>query len=45
MPIITPNQKVKQTKMFGEAMIEIKLVGDTSMIVPLQQKNLRKTME
>lgn len=29
MPIITPNQKVKQTKMFGEDMIEIKLVGDT----------------
>jgi threonine dehydratase len=29
MPIITPNQKVKQTQMFGEDMIEIKLVGDT----------------
>ena len=29
MPIITPNQKVKQTKMFGEDNIEIKLVGDT----------------
>jgi threonine dehydratase len=29
MPIITPNQKVKQTKMFGDANIEIKLVGDT----------------
>lgn len=29
MPIITPNQKVKQTKMFGENWIEIKLVGDT----------------
>ena len=29
MPIITPNQKVNQTKMFGEDFIEIKLVGDT----------------
>ncbi|HLY71594.1 MAG TPA: threonine ammonia-lyase [Puia sp.] len=29
MPIITPNQKVHQTKMFGEDKIEIKLVGDT----------------
>ena len=29
MPIITPNQKVKQTKMFGDGCIEIKLVGDT----------------
>lgn len=29
MPIITPNQKVTQTKMFGESFIEIKLVGDT----------------
>ncbi|NML20912.1 threonine ammonia-lyase IlvA [Pseudoflavitalea sp. G-6-1-2] len=29
MPIITPNQKVKQTKMFGEDFIEIRLVGDT----------------
>lgn len=29
MPIITPNQKVSQTKMFGEDFIEIKLVGDT----------------
>jgi threonine dehydratase len=29
MPIITPNQKVNQTKMFGENMIEVKLVGDT----------------
>jgi threonine dehydratase len=28
MPIITPNQKVNQTKMFGEDHIEIKLVGD-----------------
>jgi threonine dehydratase len=29
MPIITPRQKVKQTKMFGEDYIEVKLVGDT----------------
>ncbi len=29
MPIITPNQKVHQTKMFGEKNIEVKLVGDT----------------
>ncbi len=29
MPIITPNQKISQTKMFGEEFIEIKLVGDT----------------
>ncbi len=29
MPIITPNQKVTQTKMFGENFIEIKLTGDT----------------
>jgi threonine dehydratase len=29
MPIITPNQKVNQTKMFGEKNIEVKLVGDT----------------
>ena len=29
MPIITPRQKVTQTKMFGEDFIEIKLVGDT----------------
>jgi threonine dehydratase len=29
MPIITPKQKVNQTKMFGEDFIEIKLIGDT----------------
>lgn len=29
MPIITPRQKVNQTKMFGEDFIEVKLVGDT----------------
>lgn len=29
MPIITPQQKIQQTKMFGGSNIEIKLVGDT----------------
>jgi len=29
MPIITPKQKVSQTKMFGETFIEIRLTGDT----------------
>ncbi len=29
MPVITPNQKVNQTKMFGEENIEIQLIGDT----------------
>lgn len=29
MPIITPNQKISQTKMFGEDFIEVKLAGDT----------------
>ena len=29
MPIVTPKQKVNQTKMFGEGNIEIRLVGDT----------------
>lgn len=29
MPVITPQQKVHQTRMFGEEFIEIKLVGDT----------------
>ncbi|MBX3256214.1 MAG: threonine ammonia-lyase IlvA [Chitinophagaceae bacterium] len=29
MPVITPKQKITQTKMFGEDNIEIKLVGDT----------------
>lgn len=29
MPVITPNQKINQTKMFGKDFIEIKLVGDT----------------
>jgi threonine dehydratase len=29
MPIITPNQKVTQTKMHGDDAVEIRLVGDT----------------
>jgi threonine dehydratase len=29
MPVVTPNQKINQTKMFGEHFIEIKLIGDT----------------
>lgn len=29
MPIITPNQKVQQTKMHGDGWIEIQLVGDS----------------
>ena len=29
MPVITPRQKIKQTKMFGENFIDIKLTGDT----------------
>ncbi|MEO6290823.1 MAG: threonine ammonia-lyase, partial [Ginsengibacter sp.] len=29
MPVITYNQKVKQTKMFGQDFIEVKLIGDT----------------
>lgn len=29
MPVITPNQKISQTKMFGEEFVEVKLTGDT----------------
>ena len=29
MPVITPKQKVKQTKMFGEHFVEIRLTGDS----------------
>lgn len=28
MPVITPRQKIHQTRMFGEDMVEIRLVGD-----------------
>lgn len=29
MPVITPKQKIKQTRMFGDDAVEIRLVGDT----------------
>lgn len=29
MPFITPNQKVNQTKMFGDGNVEVRLTGDT----------------
>jgi len=29
MPVVTPNQKITQTKMFGEDFVEVKLIGDT----------------
>ena len=29
MPVVTPDQKVRQTKMFGEDSVIIKLIGDT----------------
>ena len=29
MPVITPNQKVNQTRMFGDKNIEVRLIGDT----------------
>src|ERR1700733_1676866 len=29
MPFVTPNQKVHQTKMFGEDFVEVILIGDT----------------
>jgi threonine dehydratase len=29
MPVISPNQKISQTKMFGDNFIEVKLIGDT----------------
>jgi threonine dehydratase len=29
MPVVTPNQKINQTKMFGEEWITVKLTGDT----------------
>jgi len=42
MPIITPNQKVNQTKIFGEDFIEIKLVGDTFDDCALAAKKFTK---
>jgi threonine dehydratase len=29
MPVVTPKQKINQTKMFGEGFIKVELVGDT----------------
>ena len=29
MPIITPRQKIQQTKMFGEGFIDVRLIGDS----------------
>lgn len=29
MPIVTPQQKIQQTKTFGEDFVEVKLIGDT----------------
>lgn len=28
MPVITPNQKINQTKMFGDTNVEVRLIGD-----------------
>lgn len=39
MPIITPKQKVTQTKMFGEDAVEIRLVGDTYDDCAIAAKN------
>jgi threonine dehydratase len=39
MPIITPKQKVNQTKMFGEEYVEVKLVGDTFDDCAVSAKN------
>jgi threonine dehydratase len=39
MPVITPKQKVNQTRMFGDGNIEIKLVGDTFDDCALEAKS------
>ncbi len=46
MPVITPQQKIQQTKMFGESFIEIRLVGDTydDCSVAAQQYTLQNKM-
>lgn len=46
MPVITPNQKISQTKMFGEEYIEIKLIGDSydECAVAAQQYTLENQM-
>jgi len=43
MPVITPNQKINQTKMFGESNIEIKLVGDNYDECATAAKEFTKT--
>ena len=43
MPIVTPRQKVNQTKMFGEENIEIQLVGDTFDDCAIAAKEYTKT--
>ena len=42
MPVITPNQKLNQTKMFGEEFVEVKLVGDTFDDCAIAAKNYTK---
>jgi threonine dehydratase len=42
MPVITPNQKINQTKMFGEEFVEVKLVGDTFDDCAVAAKNYTK---
>lgn len=42
MPVITPNQKINQTKMFGEDFIEVRLVGDTFDDCAAAAKNIQK---
>src|SRR5678816_4228437 len=43
MPVITPNQKINQTRMFGENNIEIKLVGDNYDECAAAAKEFTKT--
>ncbi len=43
MPVITPKQKVNQTRMFGDKNIEIKLVGDTFDDCALEAKLYTET--
>lgn len=43
MPVITPNQKINQTNMFGENNIEIKLVGDNYDECAVAAKEFTKT--
>ena len=43
MPVITPNQKINQTKMFGEDSIEIRLIGDNYDECAAAAKEFTKT--